>query len=242
MYPFAHLRDAYDELWAAVAARLPDAPAALDREVDLSTAWHSPDLLVAQTCGWPLVSELADEVEVIGAFDVRAPFAAECRYRSVLVAAKPLGIEVWKQDPATVVAQNGPASLSGWVSMLWAWGGTPPNVLHTGGHVLSMRAVAAGEAQVASIDALSFEFLAETERATVGRLHVIGHGPLVGTLPLVMSKALAHRRDEVRAAFAAAVTDPSSADACARLRINAFVPVGLDHYASLGSLVPPPAS
>ncbi len=145
---------------------------------------------------------------------------------------------MWKQDPTTVVAQNGPASLSGWISLLWAWGGVPENVLHTGGHVLSMRAVATGEAQVASIDALSFEFLAETERMTVGRLHVIGHGPLVGTLPLVMAKASAHRRDEVRAAFAAAVADPALASTCARLRIKGFVPFGLEDYASLASLVP----
>jgi ABC-type phosphate/phosphonate transport system substrate-binding protein len=126
--------------------------------------------------------------------------------------------------------------------MLSAWGGVPPNVLYTGSHVLSMRAVAAGEAQVASIDALSFEFLAETEPATVGRLHIIGHGPLVGTLPLVMSTAVAHRRDEVRAAFTDAVADPALADACARLRINAFVPVGLEHYESLRALVPPPTN
>jgi len=241
MYPFAHLNDAYDELWAAVAARIDGAPTTLCRSLDLHSTWHSPELLVGQTCGWPLITELAGVVEVFGAFDVRVPFASQGHYRTVLVASKPIGIEELRRNPATVVAVNGLDSLSGWVSLQWAWGGQPANVLETGGHVLSMRAVASGEAQVASIDAMSFEFLAQVEPTTVGRLHIIGHGPSVGTLPLVMSKALAGRRAEVRQAFAEAMLDPALSAVLARLRINGFVPRELSDYESLRSLVPPQA-
>ncbi len=242
MYPFAHLNDAYDELWKAVAARIDGAPDFLDRSLDLHTAWHSPELLVGQTCGWPLVTQLEHVVEVIGAFDVNVPFASNGRYRSVLVASKPIGIEELRRNPTTVVAVNGYESLSGWVSLQWAWGGRPATLLETGGHVLSMRAVASGEAHVASIDAMSFEFLAQVEPTTVGRLHIIGHGPSVGTLPLVMAKKLASRRAEVRAAFAAAMLDPALSATLARLRINGFVQCELSDYESLRSLVPPPTN
>ncbi len=238
MYPFAHLHAAYDELWSAIRSRLGDAPGALDRDIELHAAWSRPDLLLGQTCGWPLVQQLAGEVAVVGAFDVAVPFASGGRYRSVLVASKPLGVDEWKADPHTVVAMNNPDSLSGWVSMQWAWGGVPANVLTTGGHALSMRAVAAGEAHLASIDAMSFAFLTETEPTVGGRVHVIGHGPSVPSLPLVMAAALADRRDEVRAAVAAAVADPALAEACARLRIRGFVPFGFEDYASLPELLP----
>jgi ABC-type phosphate/phosphonate transport system substrate-binding protein len=238
MYPFAHLRDAYDTLWRVVRRHLGDGPAELDPDLDLHESWRRSDLLLGQTCGWPLVTQLLDAVTVVGAFDVRAPFASGGRYRSVLVASKPRSVEEWKADPDTVVAQSGPDSLSGWVSLQWAWGGAPPNVRTTGGHVLSMRAVAAGEAHLASIDALSYEFFVESEPAVAARLHVVGHGPSVGTLPLVMANELGDRRDDVRAALAAAVADPDAAAACARLRINGFVPCGPEAYADLPGLLP----
>jgi ABC-type phosphate/phosphonate transport system substrate-binding protein len=238
MYPFAHLRDAYDHLWNAVRGRLADAPDHLDRTIDLHAAWRRPDLVVGQTCGWPLVRDLTDDVVVIGAFDVDVPFAEGGCYRSVLVASKPLGIEAWKGDPTTVVAQNSADSLSGWISMRWAWGEMPANVLTTGGHALSMRAVADGNAQVASIDALSFQFITDSDPAVGARVHVIGHGPRVPSLPLVMAKGLASRRDEVRAAFADAVADPSMVVTCATLRIRGFVPFELEDYAPLAELLP----
>jgi ABC-type phosphate/phosphonate transport system substrate-binding protein len=238
MYPFAHLRDAYDTLWRVVRRHLGDGPDALHPDLDLHESWRRSDLLLGQTCGWPLVTQLLDAVTVVGAFDVCAPFASGGRYRSMLVASKPRSVEEWKADPDTVVAQNGPDSLSGWVSLQWAWGGVPPNVRTTGGHVLSMRAVAAGEAHLASIDALSYEFFVESEPAVAARLHVVGHGPSVGTLPLVMANELADRRDDVRAALAAAVADPDAAEACARLRINGFVPCGPEAYADLPGLLP----
>jgi ABC-type phosphate/phosphonate transport system substrate-binding protein len=216
-----------------------DAPASLAWDVGLADAWASPDLLFGQTCAWPL-AVLQPHLTAIGSFDVVAPFAAGGRYRSVLVASKPLGIEHWKSDPTAVVAWNGTDSLSGWISMRWAWGGTPDRVITTGGHVASMRAVATGEAHVASIDALTFEFLAESEPATVGHLHIIGHGPLVPSLPLAAHRSVAHV-DDVRTAIGATLTDPRAAGACARLRIRGFVPFDDAEYQTVRSLLPPPA-
>jgi ABC-type phosphate/phosphonate transport system substrate-binding protein len=238
MYPFAHLCDEYDRLWSAVRRHLGDAPDQLDRDAELHAGWTLPDLLVGQTCGWPLVTRLSDTVEVIGAFDVGVPFAVGGRYRSVLIASKPIGIDVWKSDPATMVARNSTDSLSGWISMQWAWGAEPTNVLATGAHLGSMRAVASGDAHVASIDAVTFELVCEVEPSIAGRVHVIGHGPSVPSLPLVMAKGLAGRRDEVRAAFAAVVADPSMSATCAALRIRGFVPFGFADYGPLMGLLP----
>jgi ABC-type phosphate/phosphonate transport system substrate-binding protein len=241
MYPFTHLQSAYDQLWAAVRAHLHAAPDELDRSIDLATAWHSPDLLLGQTCGWPLITQLSDVVEVVGAFDVRAPFAAEGRYRSVIVGNKPFSVTQWRADPNTVVAFNSSESLSGWISMCHVWGGVPARTLQTGSHVESMRAVADGRAHLASIDALSFEFAVAVDAMLSGRLHIIGHGPTVPSLPLVMSRSLATRRDEVRAALAAAVVAPEAAEACVRLRIGGFVPLTSSDYEELRALAPRPA-
>ncbi len=242
MYPFEHLRDSYDALWASVRSRLgPDRPERLDRTTELRAAWREQSLLVGQTCGWPLITQLHDEVTVIGAFDVNVPFAAGGRYRSVIIADKPISIDDWRRSAATVVAVNGPDSLSGWISMRVAWSGEPPTMVTTGSHAESMRAVASGRANLASIDALSFEFLVATDPMLGGRVHIVGHGPLVPCLPLVMANRLAHRRDEVRAAFAAAVDEPALAPACEALRIGGFVPFDLADYETLAALAPRPA-
>jgi ABC-type phosphate/phosphonate transport system substrate-binding protein len=100
-----------------------------------------------------------------------------------------------------------------------------------------MRAIASGDAHLAAIDALSLQFIVESDPALGGRVHIIGHGPRVPSLPLVMAKGLASRRDEVRAAFAAVVADPDMAATCATLRIRGFVPFGLEDYAPLTELL-----
>lgn len=238
MYPFAHLRDGYDALWAAVRARLGDGPDVLDHEVDLHDSWLRDDLLLGQTCGWPLVTKLDGRVEVVGRFDMAVPFARGGDYRTVLVAAKPLGVDEWRRDPATICAVNGPDSLSGWVSLQWAWAGEPPNVLETGAHVESLRAVAEGRAQLASIDAVSFEHLCAVDPGVAGRVHVVGHGPMVPTLPLITAPAFAERVGALRAALAGAVADPALADQLRVLRIRGFVPCGAEAYAGLAALLP----
>ncbi|MFM7686294.1 MAG: phosphate/phosphite/phosphonate ABC transporter substrate-binding protein [Actinomycetota bacterium] len=233
MYPFAHLREAYDRLWQAVHQRLPGSPEALAHDIDLHSAWHHPDLLVGQTCGWPLVTELA-EVVVIGAFDVRVPFAAGGRYRSVIIGNKPVAMGL-----QNLAAVNGFGSLSGWVSLCHALGGAPVRVVETGAHAESVRAVAEGRAEVASIDSMSFEFLADSQPALVGRVHVIGHGPVVGSLPLVTAPAHADRLADLQAAFSGAVADPALASALEVLRIRGFVPFDRSDYLPLLQIRPP---
>jgi ABC-type phosphate/phosphonate transport system substrate-binding protein len=243
MYPFAHLRDAQDTLWAGIRRHLHDAvdsPEHLDFDTELHTAWHRPDLLLGQTCGWPLVTELDGVVEVVGAFAVDVPFAtADARYRSVLVARKPLSLDDWKATPDVHGARNKSDSLSGWVSLCAVWGGVPSRVTETGAHLESVRAVAAGRVDVAMIDAVSLQFIAEQEPFVAGRIHIIGHGPTIPCLPLVMAKALAPRRDEVRSALAAAMADPSLAAARSRLRISGFVPLDASAYEPVRALMPP---
>jgi ABC-type phosphate/phosphonate transport system substrate-binding protein len=241
MYPFAHLRTAYDQLWSAVSSTLEGAPETLDRDIDLHVAWGSPDLLVGQTCGWPLITALPD-VAVIGAFDLHVPFAHDGRYRSVIIGDRAEAPAALLSRPGAVAAANGWESLSGWISLCSVLGRTPVDAVCTGSHAESVRAVAEGRAQVASIDALTFEFIAHSMPAVAGRVHIVGHGPIVPTLPLVMSAELAERRDEVRTAFVGALARPDITEACARLRIRGFVPFERSDYEPLAALAPQPAS
>jgi ABC-type phosphate/phosphonate transport system substrate-binding protein len=239
MYPFAHLRETQNALWAEIRRHLGEAPDTLDFDTELHAAWHRPDLLLGQTCGWPLVTELEGEAEVVGTFAVDVPFAsADGHYRSVLVARKPISLADWQATPDVHVARNNSDSLSGWVSLCAAWGGIPQRVTETGAHLESMRAVAEGRVDVAMIDAVSLQFIAEQEPFVAARVHIIGHGPRIPCLPLVMAKGLASRRDEMRAALGAAMADPTLASARSRLRISGFVPLDAAAYEPVRALMP----
>lgn len=242
MYPLAGLREPYDALWAALrerlmAAGLADVPESLEWDRDLHQTWADPDLLVGNTCGWPLVTELEGKVAVIGSFDMDVPFAADGHYRSVLVAAKPVPFGEWRSRPGTVLAVNTLDSLSGWVSLAHEWGTIPDEPLVTGGHLHSMRAVASGAAHVASIDAVSFEHVVRSEPMT-GGLHIVGHGPRVPTLPLVCAARHAGLVPVLRRAIADVVLDPAMRDVLAALRIRGFVPLDRSAFDHLPSLLP----
>lgn len=238
MYPFPQLREPLDRLWAAIVERVPDLPARLDHDHSLHDSWHDDGLVIGQTCGWPLVTELRDEVIVLGAFSPRVPFAGDGRYRSVLVSRAPLSAAEWAARDDLVVAVNGLDSLSGWVSLCASLDGRPAEPLLTGAHVASLHAVAERRADLASIDSKSFEFALEIDALLGARLHVVGHGPVVPALPLITSRAFADRRDEFRAALAGAVSDPALAGVSAALRIGSFVPFDLADYLELEALDP----
>ncbi len=202
------------------------------------TVWRDPRLLLAQACGWPVVNQLVDEVAVVGTFDYDVPRSAGGRYRSVLIGRRGSAFDALRARSGVVAAINSTDSLSGWISLQSTWGGVPPIVVEAGSHLESVRAVADGRADIASIDAVTWSLISTLEPLLVSDLIVVGAGPLVPCLPLVVPLAHGSHVDELRAAFTAAVADPGVADACAALRIRSFVPLDLDDYLPLLTLLP----
>src|SRR5688572_13650809 len=62
-------RSANDALWIAIRDRLRAkglaVPDALDRGDDYHSYWLRPELVLAQTCGYPYVSELRGQVRLV---------------------------------------------------------------------------------------------------------------------------------------------------------------------------------
>ncbi len=236
MYPFEQLRAAYQRLWNVVVEHGgPLLPRELSWDDDVAGSWRAPDMVVAQTCGWPLVTVLADVVRVVGAFAHDVEGAEGARYRSAVVANRPGPLA---DLAGAVVAVNNPDSLSGWVSLRHAFA-EHGDVVWTGSHRASLAALVDGRAEVASIDAVSLAHIATAEPRLVAGLQLVGRGPLVPTLPLVARADLA---DEVvadlRAGLAAATASPALAGARATLRITGFVPLDLADYLPLADLDP----
>lgn len=223
MYPFMQVRDATNDLWAAIRRNLGWGPDELEWNKLTPGVWHDPDLLLAQSCGWPLVAELPDSNAVVGAFDYTVPDAHDGTYRSLIVTGTDRSLDELRADPETLAAVNDHSSLSGWISFQNVWHGKPKNFV-TGAHIESCRALVAGRAQVACIDAVSFNLFEEYEPTVVEGLRIVGQGPRIPCTPIFVPAQLAARVPALRSAFAAAMVDPALVDARAALRIRGFVP------------------
>ena len=75
MYDWIELRLATDALWSSIRWALKRqgmaSPETLDRDQIPEVAWLSPQLLLSQTCGLPLVQHLRGRVSVLGRFCYR---------------------------------------------------------------------------------------------------------------------------------------------------------------------------
>jgi ABC-type phosphate/phosphonate transport system substrate-binding protein len=243
MYPYLHLRSAYDQLWEGVRSRLSFAAPELDWVLDALSACRRDDLLLGQTCGWPLITELASTVRVVGTFDYDVEGASDGTYCSVLISNQQHeSLAHILRRPGLVVAANSVDSLSGWISLLSVAAThdvrldrllekVDQRVEWTGSHAASVDAVRRRRAHLASIDAVSWAHLEGSG------LSIVGHGPRVPCLPLVTSGSSTDVVvGELRAALAATVRDPAMADVCATLKIRDFLVRDLADYEGLHAL------
>jgi ABC-type phosphate/phosphonate transport system substrate-binding protein len=187
-----------------------------------------------------VVTSLHGHVEVVGAFTLTLDDGDDHRYRSVVMANRPVALADLVAERATA-AVNAPDSLSGWVSLLVAavgpGGAWPGPVQWTGGHVESLRALCDGRADVASIDALSLAFVRRYDPELVVGLHEIDRGPWVPSLPVVVRAGTPARRiDELRRAIVDALGDADLAGAREELLLAGFVPLENRDYEPLLAL------
>lgn len=214
MYDLPELRWANDALWqrwrTALLARGIEAPDSLTRGQD----WDAPDLLVAQTCGLPYALE--GKWRLVATPCYQAEGCDGPRYRAALVAR----VDDSRTDLAAyegaVVAINAWTSHSGHTALSEALDDIGARrqfftkARLSGSHLASMDLVAAGDADIASVDCVTWALAGTAGYEAVNRLKVVGWTPSAPGLPLVAAR---HQSDEtveaIRAALEEAVSDPA---------------------------------
>jgi len=171
MYDPAPLHDANDRYWALIRDGLRDrglpAPDALTRGPDAYwTAWQAPDLVLSQTCGLPYRARLHDRVTLIGTPDFGLDACPPGWYRSLFVTRRADPRAAFADFAGARLAYSEDLSQSGWAAAHahaatrgLRWG----SLLRTGSHANSTRAVAEGRADLAAVDALTWELLCRHE-------------------------------------------------------------------------------
>lgn len=248
MYDLPELRGATDALWTALARAL-DArgvsgvPGALCRDRALPSMWLDPELLLSQTCGYPLVRALAGRVQVVATPRYRVPHCQGSWYRSHVVVPRESRAASLADLAGSVCAVNEPDSHSGMNSLRALVaphaGGRPffGRVVWTGAHRSSLELVARGEADVAAIDCVSLALFERALPHLVADVRAIDITAACPGLPIITRASAS--RDEIaamRAALADVMADPELAGARDALLLDGFELLGPEVYARVDQL------
>ncbi len=210
MYDRAETAAANDRFWALIRDAYGAGPAALTRSDDLWALWQSPELLLAQTCGYPLRARLWDRVKLVATPVLDLPDCPPGHYYSVIVVRRGSG-DLRALDGADF-AYNEPLSQSGWAAA-HSWAGTQGlrfgRKIATGAHRASALAVAEGRAFWAAIDAVSWAMMRRYDRFT-DALEVLATTHPTPALPYIT--ALTGDAEALARALAAAVAGLPAAD------------------------------
>ena len=199
MYDFPEIAHNNDELWRAIAAELAragmnDVPGSLDRESAAMDLWTAEDLLLAQTCGYPVTHALAGRVRVVATPCYGAPGCDGSDYCSIVVA-RPGGPGSLEDLRGCRAACNSKDSQSGYAAFRALAapfaGGSPlfSAIIETGSHAASLDALLAGRADVCAVDAVTFALIARHRPGAVRGLREIGRTPAAPGLPLITSRS-----------------------------------------------------
>ena len=241
MYDFPWIAAANDALWASIAARLGEAgvraPTALIRGGDLATLWRHPALIFGQTCGYPYVTGLKETVRPIAEPEYSFPGCEGASHRSFLIRRVDDPRRSLSEFRGAVAALNAHDSNTGmnlFRATIAPFALRAPffsSVIVTGSHESSMIAVADGDADLASIDCVSFALLKRGRPELVKRVAIVAESPLSPCLPFIASASLpAPTIETVREALFAALADPDLAEARARLGLAGARIVAPDPY------------
>lgn len=203
---------------------------------DLIQHWQQPRLLLSQTCGYPLVTRL-QEVQPLGCFHYAAPGCEGVGYRSFLVTRqKDMGAGLADFRQRIVVcnsedSQSGFNALRKMVEPLSENGCFFSQVIFSGSHRQSLRAIQQGEADIAAIDCVTFALLKQHQPQALAQLKVIGETPLTPGLPLITgSETPPSQVFAMRRALKRLVSEPRYRPLCRAALISGFSEVNRQQY------------
>ncbi|MFC3947562.1 phosphate/phosphite/phosphonate ABC transporter substrate-binding protein [Serratia entomophila] len=205
---------------------------------NLAQHWRRDDLLLSQTCGYPLVSALP-QVQLVGTYHYRVEGCDGPNYRSWLVVRAEDPGERLVDFRGRVAAYNSTDSQSGYNSLralvapLAQDGKFFGGAIASGAHYQSLKLIQSGQADIAAIDSISMELLRRAQPRALDGLKIIGRTAAVPGLPLITSAATPPEQLEILRAGARAMLDERVSDS---LLIGDFSLVPRSAYQVIGTL------
>jgi ABC-type phosphate/phosphonate transport system substrate-binding protein len=218
MYDLPELAEATRDLWRGLAAHfraagIDDVPDHLLASPSLPAHWVSSDLLFSQTCGYPLRNTIRGRVRLLATPCYEAPGCEGSEYCSFVMVRADRNFRTLADLRGTRVAVNDRDSQSGHnalrfhVAPLARGGRFFAEAVITGSHAASLEAVAAGAADVAAVDCVSFALLARYRTTAVRELRELCRTRSAPCLPFITAgrcelDRLGRLRESLRKAMA----------------------------------------
>lgn len=235
-------------LWAYLgdwlrAAGLAGVPERLDEGIAHDAAWLDPRLLLAQTCGYPFMAGLQGRVRLVATPVYRHPGCEGVLNGSFVIVRAGAAAMSLAELRGAVAAINDRSSNSGMNLLRHAVaphavdGRFFARVSESGSHRASIAMVAAGEADVAAIDCVTFGNLARLAPETTAGVRILAETAKTPGLPLI-TRGVASDVEValLRGALAAFADDPATAELREVLRLEGFAVLEAGDYATVLAL------
>lgn len=242
------LAEATAVLWTFLSktlkgAGLDEAPATLDDAVDYHQAWTRPDLLLAQTCGFPYVKHLRGKVRLVATPVYGHPGCDGPFMCSFIVVAKDSAVQSLEDLRGTRAAINQPDSNSGSnlfraaIAPLSLGGRFFSSVVETGGHRNSIAAITAGNADVAAIDCITYGNVLRFDPESLAGIRILTQTVSSPGLPFITRGNASDQEVKLlRQGLQQAVTESSLASVRDVLRLKDFAVLSDADYEPLAAL------
>jgi ABC-type phosphate/phosphonate transport system substrate-binding protein len=235
-------------LWAFLrdrlhAAGLAHVPERLDEDIAHDAAWLDPRLLLAQTCGYPLMALLQGRVRLVATPVYRHPGCEGVLNGSFVIVRTDAAAASVAELRGQVAAINDPGSNSGMnllrhtVAPHASGGRFFGQVVESGSHRASIAMVTRGDADVAAVDCVTFGNLARFTPELVAGVRVLAETAKTPGLPLI-TRADASDAEValLRSALGEFVADPAAARVRDALGLDGFVVLPGGGYDAVAAL------
>ncbi|MBA1294189.1 PhnD/SsuA/transferrin family substrate-binding protein [Pseudomonas lurida] len=160
--------------------------------VDLASHWLSADLLLSQTCGYPFVTSLRGKVRLIGCPSYELTHSSAGSHCSLLLCRADSDVTDLAGFQGSHGLINAPDSNSGMNLLRHTLAGVSARgffstLTFTGSHRESMRRLKEGAGDLASIDSVTYDYLARDNSAEIEGLRILLRSARSPCLPYITS-------------------------------------------------------
>ncbi len=241
MYDWPELRTDSDALWQILHKHFLQAgfqpPEVLSRFEDESQGWLEASLFFSQTCGYPYITRLEGQVELLGTphFDIdgwQGP-----NYCSAIIVQRDSPVTSLQECRRDRFAFNSNNSLSGYRCMTPLVGRPEEwfdNLVKSGGHRFSATMVADGRADIAAIDAMCWHLFQTYQPEQAAQLKVLQWTPPLPGLPYITNRYWsADKLQRLKAVLANAISEIMTSPQNAILRLSGVSHLETEAYKSI---------
>jgi ABC-type phosphate/phosphonate transport system substrate-binding protein len=221
MYNLPELSNRHAAFWKALSEeidrqRIPLLPAELSFSRPAVPEAIGSEVLFSQACGYPLQTIFHGQYALLGVPTYDFPGCGPASHRAFIIVREDSDLKSIENLRGARFALNSRHSNSGMNLpriMLARRGVTAPffaSVIETGSHMESIRRVAAGDLNAASVDCVTYGFFKDCYPARMSAVRVLDETPSSPAVPFVTSVATsADQVDALRSALLRLTGDPS---------------------------------